>query len=179
MKTKKMYLFGLAVVMAFVLVIPGESLRAQSIQELEKELQKIAQDLAERLQEAGAQWQQSLHLDKADGKDEPLSFMLQHNEGLELSAQQIKELKKLRSRFERESIRREADIKVAKMELNELLEGDSIDLEKAEGKVREVERLRADQKLSRIRTVEDAKALLHADQRKKLAVLQASNSSAN
>jgi hypothetical protein len=33
--------------------------------------------------------------------------------------------------------------------------------------------------LSRIRAVEDAKALLGTDQRKKLAVLQASNSSVN
>jgi len=179
MKTKKMYLFGLAGVMALVFAVPGGSLRAQSIQELEKEFQKIVQDLAERFREAGAQWQQSLRLDKADRKDEPLSFMLQHKDGLELSPQQIKDLKKLRSRFERESIRRDADIKVARMELNELLEAESIDLEKAEAKVREVERLRADQKFSRIRSVEEAKALLRADQRKKLAVLQASNSSVN
>lgn len=169
---KKMVLFGLAAVMAFSLALPGASLRAQSIQDLEKELKKIVQDLAERLNQASGGWP----LGKGGGakKDEPIAFMLQHKDGLELSSQQIKDLKKVRSRFERASIRREADIKVARMELSELTEGDAVDLEKAEEKVREVERLRADQRLSRLHEVAEAKAVLSPDQRKKLAVLRAS-----
>jgi len=175
MKTNKVFLFLFAGVVALLLAVPGESPRAQSIQDLEKELQRIVKDLAQRFQEASVDWQQSLRNAGTARKEQPVSFMLQHKDGLELSPQQIKELKKLRSRFERESIRRDADIKVAKMELNELTEGDAIDLEKTEEKVREVERLRADQKLSRIHTIEDAKNVLRLDQRKKLAVLRASN----
>lgn len=175
---KKLYLIGLAGVMAIVLVFPGESLRAQNIQDLEQQLKKIVEDLVERFGEASRGW--PLGQGRGGKKDdEPVSFMLQHKDGLELSSQQVKDLKKLRSRFERASIRREADIKVAKMELEELMEEDSIDLEKTEGKVREVERLRADQKLSRIHKVAEAKALLGPDQRKKLVVLQASDNSVN
>lgn len=148
----------------------SESPRAQSINDLEKEFQRVLQDLAERVREAGDRWGRSLKLEQPSG-DLPLAVILDHKDALELSPQQVDDLKKLRSRFDREAIRSEADIKVAKMELDELLEADTVNLEKAEMKVRELERLRGDRKLSRIRTAEAAKALLRPEQLKKLAVL--------
>jgi len=159
----------------FALVVTPGSPRAQSVNDLQKELQEVLQELAERVREAGAQWRQSLRLDSI-ATDRPLSFMLEYQDALELSPHQINDLKKLRSRFEREAIRREADIKVARMELDELLEADAVDLAKTEKKVRELERLRGDEKLSRIRVIETAKALLRPDQRKKLTVLEREHS---
>jgi len=159
-----------AVVFASLTLVSGPA-RAQSVTELEKELQQVLEELAERVREAGAQWRQSLRLEPAY-ENMPVSFMLEYKDALDLSPQQAEELRKLRSRFERKSIRREADIKVTKMELDELLDADTVDLGKAEKKVRELERLRGDEKLSRIRTTEAAKDLLNPEQRKKLAVLR-------
>lgn len=158
-----------AAVLLAVVCVPGPS-GAQSINDLQQELQKVLLELAETVREAGNQWRQALRLDPSL-RDTPLSFMLEHKDALELSAEQVDALEKLRSRFERAAIRREAEIKVARLELDELLDADTVDLEKAEEKIREVEQLRGDEKLSRIRTVEEAKAVLRPEQREKLAAL--------
>jgi Spy/CpxP family protein refolding chaperone len=57
------------------------------------------------------------------------------------------------------------------MDLTNLTGAPTVDLSKVETKVREVERLRADQRLARIRTIEKAKEQLSADQRKKFQEL--------
>lgn len=161
---------GIVAVVLFALAFVPQLSRAQSLSNLQQELQQVLLELAETVREAGNQWRQALRLDPSLA-DTPLSFMLEHRNALELSAEQVEALEKLRSRFERAAIRREAEIKVARMELDELLDVDTVDLEKAEEKVRQVEQLRGDEKLSRIRTVEAAKAVLRPEQREKLAAL--------
>jgi Spy/CpxP family protein refolding chaperone len=168
---KNIGIFGIGAFIVCALVFTPASSRSQNIKGMGKEIQKVLQELAQRLSDASKQWQQSLHLDQGT-RDMPISFMLNHKDALELSSQQVKDLKQLRSRFEREAIRGEADVKVAKMELDELLDAEPVDLEKTEEKVRVLEQLRGDQKLSRIRTIVAAKAVLRPDQRKRLAVLQ-------
>jgi Spy/CpxP family protein refolding chaperone len=49
-----------------------------------------------------------------------------------------------------------------------LLDAQPVDMPKVEAKVREIERLRADIRLARIRAIEKGKEQLTADQRKKL-----------
>jgi len=51
------------------------------------------------------------------------------------------------------------------------LQASSADMGKIEAKIREVERLRADLRIARIRAIEKGKALLSAEQRKKLQEL--------
>lgn len=168
---KNIGMIGIGACIVCAVAFTPVSSRAQNIKGLEKEIQKVLQELAQRFHEASKQWQQSLRLNRSV-RDTPVSFMLEHKDALELSQQQVKDLKQLRSRFEKEAIRTEADVKVVKMELDELLDAEPVDLEKTEEKVRVLERLRGDQKLSRIRTIEAAKAVLRPDQRKRLAVLQ-------
>jgi Spy/CpxP family protein refolding chaperone len=59
------------------------------------------------------------------------------------------------------------------MDLNGLLVADKIDMAKIEAKVREIERLRSDLRIARIRTIQKGKEVLTADQRKKLQELLA------
>jgi Spy/CpxP family protein refolding chaperone len=54
-----------------------------------------------------------------------------------------------------------------------LLEAQPVDMTKAEAKVREIERIRGDLRLARIRSIEKGKAQLTAEQRRKLQELQA------
>jgi Spy/CpxP family protein refolding chaperone len=77
----------------------------------------------------------------------------------------------LRNDFEKESIRKEAEIRVAKMDLDDLLAAQPVDMTKVEAKVREIEKLRADLRFARIRTVAKGKEQLTADQRKRLEEL--------
>ena len=100
-----------------------------------------------------------------------ISLMLRHREKLGLSADQVRNLEQLRNDFEKESIRNDADVRVAEMDLKTLLEAQNIDMAKVESKVREIERLRADLRIARIRAIEKGKQLLTADQRKKLQEL--------
>ncbi len=104
----------------------------------------------------------------AQEKQPVISLLLRNREKLGLSDDQVKKLEQIRSDFEKETIRNEADTRVAEIDLNELLQAPSVDLGKVEGKIREVERLRADLRIARIRAIEKGKGLLSAEQRKRL-----------
>ena len=62
---------------------------------------------------------------------------------------------------------------MARLDLQGLLEAQPVDMTKVEAKVHEIERLRADLRFARIRTVQKAKEQLSADQRQKLEELLA------
>jgi Spy/CpxP family protein refolding chaperone len=97
-----------------------------------------------------------------------ISLMLSHREKLGLSADQVRQLERLRSEYEKESIRKDADLRIAEMELEGLLESPAVEMPKVEAKVREIEKLRADLRLARIRVVEKGKEQLNSEQRQKL-----------
>ncbi|MBI3454564.1 MAG: periplasmic heavy metal sensor [Candidatus Rokubacteria bacterium] len=97
-----------------------------------------------------------------------ISIMLDHRDDLGLSSEQVSRLEALRNDFAREAIRREADIRIAEMDLAALLEKDPVDLPQVEAKVREIARLRAELRIARLRTLEQGKAVLTAEQRSKL-----------
>ena len=108
----------------------------------------------------------------ASREEQPLvSLMLRHREKLELSTKQVEKLERLRSDYQRAAIRNDANLRIAEMDLEDLLEAEPVDIVKVESKVREIERLRADLRLSRIRTIEMGKEQLSAAQRKKLEEL--------
>jgi hypothetical protein len=105
----------------------------------------------------------------AGREERPLiSLMLSHREKLGLSADQVRQLERLRDDFQRESIRKDADQRIAELDLERLLEGPSVDMARVEAKIREIEKLRADLRLARIRAVEKGKEQLTPEQRAKL-----------
>jgi Spy/CpxP family protein refolding chaperone len=104
--------------------------------------------------------------------DRPLiTIMLHHRTELGLSADQVSRLETLRSDFAREAIRRDADIRIAELDLAALLEQDPADLAKVETKVREAAQLRADLRMARLRAVEQGKAVLTPEQRTRLQTM--------
>ena len=71
--------------------------------------------------------------------DRPLiTIMLHHRSELGLSPEQVSRLEALRGEFSREAIRRDAEIRIAELDLASLLEQEPLDLAKVEAKVREV-----------------------------------------
>jgi Spy/CpxP family protein refolding chaperone len=109
----------------------------------------------------------------------PLTMMLRHRDDLGLSAAQVQNLEKLRGDYMREAIRREADRKIAGLDLMALMRPDSadpmkaVDMPKVEAKIREIEKMRGDARLARIRTIEAGKAQLTPEQRTKFTALLA------
>jgi Spy/CpxP family protein refolding chaperone len=100
-----------------------------------------------------------------------ITIMLHHRTELGLSADQVSRLETLRGDFTREAIRRDADIRIAELDLASLLEQDSPDLSKVEAKVREVAQLRADLRIARLRAIEQGKAVLTPEQRARLQTM--------
>lgn len=104
--------------------------------------------------------------------DRPLiSMMLHHRGALGLSPQQVEALERVRDEFRREAIRKGADLQVAELDLERLSARSPVDLAAVEAKVREIERLRADLRLGRIRAIAEGRAQLTAEQREKLQAL--------
>ena len=87
---------------------------------------------------------------------------------LGLTAQQVDSFRKLGIDFRRAAIQRRADLQLAQIDLLSLRLSDPVDMGKVEAKVREIEKLKGDGSIARIRTAEAVKAQLTADQREKL-----------
>lgn len=103
-----------------------------------------------------------------------ISFMLERREELGLSPKQIQELEQLRHDYRRETIRSEADLRIAEFDLGKLLKDRPVDLDEVRAKLQEIERVRADERFRRIQTIEQGKALLSPEQREKLETLAGS-----
>lgn len=131
-------------------------------------------DFARELREWFGRWGDYFGSGTMKSEERPLiAFILRNREKLDLSAAQVKSLEQLKNDFQKESIRRDADLRVAEMDLNGLLVAEKVDMAKVEAKVREIERLRSDLRIARIRTIQKGKEVLTADQRKRLQELLA------
>lgn len=143
---------------------PGLSLAAH------EHLGQTLDELARQLHGLGARWRD--HFRHRPLAERPLiTFALRHRDELELSSEQIQSLERLRADFQRDAIRRQADLRIAQLELRRLLDADFVDLKEVEANLREIERLRVDLRLARIRTIEQGKAELTSKQRAKLRSL--------
>src|SRR5262249_31961068 len=72
----------------------------------------------------------------------------------------------------RAGIKRRADVQLARLDLMSLMRAEPVDMAKVEAKIRDMEKLKADGAIARIRTNEAAKAQLTPDQREKLKTLR-------
>jgi len=108
------------------------------------------------------------------GRERPLlSLALHYQAELGLSAEQVKTLRALVDRFGKEASDRMRDIEAAERDLADLLKQEPADFAQIEGKVRAVEKVRADLRLVRIRTIAEGRAALTPEQRARLDQLAA------
>ena len=143
-----------------------------------EEAGRLVDQLTERLGSLGAELAQQIQGRVGPGgrmgramsePDRPLiTIMLHHRSELGLSPEQVSRLETLRGEFSREAIRRDAEIRIAELDLTALLEQEPMDLAKVEPKVREVSQLRDDLRIARLRAIEQGKAVLTPEQRTRL-----------
>lgn len=133
----------------------------------------LGRELGREIEGLFNRWEEHFGSMGAREEGPPISMIIRNREKLDLSSEQVRNLERLRKDFEKESIRKEADIRVAQLDLRALLDAQPVDMTKVEAKVREIERLRADLRFARIRTAQKGKEQLSADQRKKLEELLA------
>ncbi|HWR20434.1 MAG TPA: Spy/CpxP family protein refolding chaperone [Verrucomicrobiae bacterium] len=102
------------------------------------------------------------------GHEGPLiSQMLMWQDQLGLTADQERTLRELRANFQKESIKRTAEIDVTELELNGLLEQDKVDMAKVEALAKKSAMLQAELRVGRVKTIEAGKAVLTPEQAEK------------
>lgn len=99
------------------------------------------------------------------GEDHP---MWQHLRGLGLDEKQKEAVNAIKSRAMREMIKKRADAQIAKVELKDILGKDPVDMKAVEAKLKQREAIETDMHLSHIKTMEEVKALLTPEQKKKM-----------
>jgi len=97
-----------------------------------------------------------------------ISIMLHHRTEIGLTPDQVTKLESLRDAFAHEAIRRDADIRIAELDLQGLLAAEPVDMAKVEAKVRQLAQLRADLRVARLKTIEQGKAILTPEQKTRL-----------
>jgi Spy/CpxP family protein refolding chaperone len=99
------------------------------------------------------------------GEDHP---MWQRLKGLGLDEKQKEAVNAIRSRVMKEMIKKRADKQIAKLELKDILGKDPVDMKAVEAKLKQIEAIGTDMHLSHIKTMEEVKATLTPEQKKKM-----------
>ena len=90
---------------------------------------------------------------------------------LGLDDKQKEAIRAIHLRTRKEAIRKEADLKLAKIELMEVLTKEPVDMAAAEAAVKKIEGLKTDMKMLHIRAMEEVKANLNDEQKKKFTAM--------
>jgi Spy/CpxP family protein refolding chaperone len=98
---------------------------------------------------------------------EPLPHAWGCLSALGLDEQQKEAIKEIRSREEKDTIRKRADIRIADIELRDILDKDPVDMNAIETKLKRISSLMTDMRLSGIRTIEAIKTKLTPEQGKR------------
>ena len=136
-----------------------------------EELGRAFEDFAGQIHGLGDRLRGHFGVGEAPRERPLVTIILSHRHELGLTSAQVQGLEQIRDDFQREAIKLDADQRVAQMDLAALLRADPVDVAKVEAKVREIERLRGDLRIGRIRAVERGKAMLTPEQRTKLQAL--------
>lgn len=118
-------------------------------------------------------WQRGFGHSRGHHRPSFVGMVLMNREQLGLTTQQVDSLRKLGMDSRRATIRRQADLQTARLDLMSLRWTEPVDMGKVEVKVREIEKLKGDGLIEAFRTADAAKAQLTAEQREKLKSLRA------
>jgi len=111
------------------------------------------------------------------GPESPwISIILRLRNELQLTKDQIASLEKLRLEFERQATRLQADLRIAELDLRQILSQESVNLAQAKTKMEEEARVDANLRYGRLEAITRGRALLTAEQKEKLQSLIARSS---
>ncbi len=94
-------------------------------------------------------------------------FLWRRIMALGLEEKQRGEVEKIRDSVMKEMIKKRADAQVAEIDLKELLDQDAVDMKRVEAKLKQIETVKTEMRLSLIKAREEVKSILTPEQRKK------------
>ncbi len=92
--------------------------------------------------------------------------LINHKDELGLTDKQTAALKSLKSSLEKESIMKQAELRVAEIDLDDLLSQDKVNMSSVESKLKQIQALQTEIELSQIKAQLKARGLLSSEQRK-------------
>jgi len=99
-------------------------------------------------------------------------LLLKFKDEIGLTQEQTAKIEKMQDMFHEQSIRKDADTKILEMKLKSYLKTDKIDRSKLEKMIRDIAALRTNSQIDRMNYLLDLKAMLSADQLKKIDQLK-------
>jgi len=87
---------------------------------------------------------------------------------LGLDEKQMEAIKEIKSRVMKDTIRKRADLEVARIDLKDIIHKDQVDMNAAETMLKKIASLQTDIRLSHIKAMQEIKSKLTPEQRKKL-----------
>lgn len=156
-----MKIYRIVLVLAGLLIFGLSSSHAQMMGQGEEEgmMGEEGMDMAMMDQVRGEHMGESQH------------FFLNNAQDLDLTNEQIDKLSKIKRGFEKRYILDKANLKVAKIELEELLENDSVNIKTVEKKIKEITNLKGKLMLDSAKVNVEAREILSKEQRIKASNL--------
>jgi Spy/CpxP family protein refolding chaperone len=99
-----------------------------------------------------------------DRMGEMMGFCLQHADELGLSPEQITRLTPLHREMEKKQVRFRADLKIAEMDLRDIMEVKDFDLTKASAAVNQIATIKSSHQLEMLKALKEVRAVLSEDQ---------------
>ena len=100
--------------------------------------------------------------------EEMMHKCLEHANKIGLTDDQMDRITPIHREMEKKEIRYKADIKIAEIDLKEIMEVKDFDLEKANAQVKNIEDIRTAQHLEMLKTMKDVRSILTDEQFKKM-----------
>ena len=97
-----------------------------------------------------------------------IQHVLKFKDGMGITDSQAQQLNGINANFKRTKIQTEADVKLANLDLHELLKNEQADMSAIESKLKQVHMLKADLYMASIKAKREAKAVLTDEQRKRM-----------
>jgi Spy/CpxP family protein refolding chaperone len=107
-------------------------------------------------------------MDKMDDMGGMIDKCLAHAAKLGLSEDQINKIKPIHREMEKKQVRFKANLKIAEIELKEIMEVKDFDLEKASAQVKTIEDLKTAHHLDMLKSMKDVRSILTDEQFKKM-----------
>ena len=104
------------------------------------------------------------HMDMMGGD----MMCMEHAHEMGLTDDQMMQMKPLHREMQKKQIRFKADLKIAEIELMEIMEVKDFDLDKASSAVKKIEDLKTTQHLEMLKAMQDMRAILTDEQFKKM-----------
>lgn len=108
------------------------------------------------------------HMDRMDKMDDMMGMCLEHADQLGLTDEQIMKMKPAHSEMQKKQARFKADLKIAQIELAEIMDVKDFDLEKANAAVKKIETIKTAHHLEMLKHMKEVRTIVTDEQFKKM-----------